>query len=152
MAKSQQNSNEIIADAIAWVAHNYDAVVSYDNNGLPLVDVSKAETPPPPLGEAYLRHYAVRDPKSFFKEMLPKHLGGEEEIDVELLEAEKKSLSEVRGVLERYRNVEAESRFAKINLREEAEAFVLGLGLGNDRVEECEALISSLLKRVMKVR
>ncbi len=93
-----------IGAAVSWAADEYSRCVKRDKNGSPTIDVGKAEVEPPPLGESYLE-IAASNPMGFFKDLVPRYCGSEDdEIDVESIEQDRKSVAEIKKVLNKYKD------------------------------------------------
>jgi len=100
MAKRKQQS--MVRDAVQWAADNKRLVaVPIGTTGKVDFQWDKAETPPPSeLGKDYLE-FAINNPTAWMKDVIPRHLGIEEEMDISLeeIEQEKKSIQGIRKTL-----------------------------------------------------
>jgi len=99
-------SKPMIREAVRWAAENYRCVVKRDGKtGAVRYSWSAAkEEPPSMVAESYME-LAATNPTAFFKDIVPRFLGSEEEGEIaeEDVVREKKSVQQIRSILSRFR-------------------------------------------------
>ena len=87
-----------IRAAVQWAALNYRKIVSRNEAGKILFNWDAAETDPPPLGESYVE-FAASNPTAFFKDTVPKTIGGDADEESDEVKADRKSIAELKALL-----------------------------------------------------
>jgi hypothetical protein len=89
---------------VDWVYQNFSLVVveTKTSPGYKL-KLGRAKGPAPSQGTIGLLQWAAGNRNSFFKDVVPKVKKGVEEDDTELVKRERKSIAEIKAMLERFK-------------------------------------------------
>jgi hypothetical protein len=88
-------------DEVNWVYANYSRVIEQTKEGGQRIRLSRALSPAPSHGAVGLLKWAMDNRTAFYKDVVPKVRRGMDEGEEEQVRKEKRSISEIRQIIER---------------------------------------------------